>query len=493
MGLAEREDRIVTSLSKPGFFKLPQFLRPGHVGDREFLPAAIEILETPPSPIRMGLILSICGFLGGAVVWSYVSPIDIIATAQGKIQPVGRVKVVQPLETGKIRSIEVRNGQHVMAGDVLVLLDSTEATADQAAIVAVLASFAAEVSRRNAALHAAMQPGLQTVKIDFDTKIPTDIKEREQRVLDADIAQLAASVASLRAQLEIKRAERDGFAKTITAQKQLLDTQQERVTMRSALLERAAGSKSNLIDAIETMQYQLTSLSQQESQFAQAGANMEMLNKEITKTIETFVSDNSQKLADAERQMSDAEQRLAKASAKLDHMRLVAPIDGTIQNSTLTNVDQVVTVGAEIMRIVPDTDTLEIEAYLPNRDVSFVKEGQQAIIKIDAFPFTSYGTIEATVLRVGRDAVPEPDATQAEEYPSRQGKPMAGDGTQRVQNLVFPITLQPTRSSITIDGMDQKLTAGMSVTAEVHTGSRRILEFIFSPLLRISSTAMRER
>ena len=82
-----------------------------HRADLEFLPADLEILETPPSPIRMAFIVAICALFAFALGWSYLSHVDIIAIAQGKIQPTGRVKVIEPLEPGRVAAINVENGQ----------------------------------------------------------------------------------------------------------------------------------------------------------------------------------------------------------------------------------------------------------------------------------------------------------------------------------------------------------------------------------------------
>ena len=119
--------------------------------DREFLPAALEILETPPSPVRMWLMLTICAFATAAIVWAFLSRIDIISVAQGKIQSVGRVKLVQPVETAKVRAVNVANGAHVSEGDVLVVLDDSEARADEDALVAALAAISRNYPRRSKA------------------------------------------------------------------------------------------------------------------------------------------------------------------------------------------------------------------------------------------------------------------------------------------------------------------------------------------------------
>ena len=120
--------------------------------DQEFLPAALSILETPASPVRIGLLWAICVLVAVALLWSYFGHIDILAVAQGKIQPTGRVKTIQPLETGRVVAIHVENGQHVKTGDVLVELDPAEAAADEQASSSALAAYKAERLRRRAAL-----------------------------------------------------------------------------------------------------------------------------------------------------------------------------------------------------------------------------------------------------------------------------------------------------------------------------------------------------
>ena len=465
--------------------------------DRAFLPAALEILETPPSPIRTGLLLVICVFVVVALGWSYFSRIDIIAVAQGKLQPTGRVKVIQPLETSRVLATLVENGQAVKAGDVLVELDPSDAAADAAGVAANLASYRAEVLRRQAAItatqnHALIGGDTSKLVLTWPVLIPDAIRQREERVYTADIMQLKAQIDSLAAQREQKQAERERLTATISAEGDLIATLQQRVTMKSTLIDHFAGSKADLIDATETLQDQKTTLAQQTGQLAEATANISVFGKDIARAYETFVADNAQKLAEAERQAGDFAERYSKAKARLDHMTLKSPIDGTVQASTLTTIGQVVTSGQELMRIVPEGAALEIECYLPNKDIGFVKPGDHAIIKIESFPFTRYGTIDAQVLRVAHDAIPEPDAEQMERDGTRSGQATA-QGGQRTQNLVFPVTLRPSHRTIDIDGTPIPLGAGMAVTAEIRTGSRRILEYVFSPLVKVASEALKER
>jgi len=463
--------------------------------DQEFLPAALSIIETPPSPIKIALLWSICLLFVFALGWSYFGHIDIIATAQGKVQPTGRVKLIQPLETGKVAAIRVENGAHVKAGEVLIEMDHGDAAAEEADAAATLAAWRAEALRRRAAIEAvSAQNWAASPTIAWTDDIPAANRGREQQVLSGDLAQLSSAVASLDAQAHQKQAERERLDATVQAQNNLIATLQQRVDMRSSLVQSGSGARSALIDAMETLQYQQTMLQTQKGQREEAAANLLVLAQERQKAIAAFVAENGQKLAEAQRQADDFEQKLAKARLKSGRMALTSPIDGVVLGSTVTTVGQVIASGDELMRIVPESTSLEIECYLPNKDIGFVKPGQTAVIKIESFPFTRYGTLSARVERIAHDAISQPEAQQDETNPARANKQDKLFGSaQRTQNLVFPVTLIPDRTYMVIDGQQVPLSPGMAVTAEIATGKRRIIDFLFSPVAEVASSSLKER
>lgn len=462
--------------------------------DQEFLPAALAILETPPSPVQIALIWTICLFATIALGWSYFGQIDIVATAQGKIQPSGRVKTVQPLEIGKVVAVHVENGQHVAAGDVLIELDATEAFADETSSRSAHAAVRAEWLRREAAIAAAQARDLaRAPKIDWPKEISDDMKARELRVLDGDVSKLRTAVLSIDAQIVEKRAEEKRLADTVAAQEMLIETLQKRVAMRTALVARKAIARASLIDAQESLQSQLTTLAAQKGQLVEARANIDVLMKERDKAFVDFIAENAQKFAEAGRQIDDLEQKSSKAHAKTGHMTLTSPIAGVVLGLTVTSRNQVVAPGEELMRIVPDEAGLEIECYAQNKDIAFIQAGQAAVIKIESFPFTRYGALDGRVMRVARDAIPEPDAHSIEGNPAKTTKSNYFGGAQRTQNLVFPVTVAPDRRIMNVDGRDVPLSPGMAVSVEIKTGKRRILSYLFSPLVETASRALRER
>lgn len=476
----------------------PIDLRVMRVDDRAFLPAALEILEVPPSPVRMALILLVAVLVATTLAWAAIGEIDIVAVAQGKVQPTGRVKPVQSLETGRVIAVDVANGGRVRAGDVLVRLDPTDAVAEETALRLALQAASAEVVRRRAVFDAIGRPGVgprvDVPDLVWPDAIPEAIRRRETGVLMADLAQLAATLVGLEAQKAQKLAERERLVATIAAERALIDALAERVDMRATLVDRATGTRASLIDAQQTLLEQKATLASQVGQLAENAAAVDLIAAEIVRTKETARSENVQKIAEAERQIDDLRQRSTKAEVRTAQMVLVAPIAGTVQASTPAAVGQVVTTAEELMRIVPEGSTFEVEAYLPNKDIGFVHPGDEVAVKFEAFPFTRYGTVPGHVTRVATDAVPDQEAAAAETGQAQAMTTRGASGrTQRVQNLVFPVTISLDRTVIVVDGATVSLSSGMAVTAEIKTGRRTILEYLFSPVAEVASQAGRER
>ncbi len=134
---------------------------------------------------------------------------------------------------------------------------------------------------------------------------------------------------------------------------------------------------------------------------------------EKAKTVSQFIADNENKLADAARKADEARQALAKADARLARTRLYAPTDGVVQQMAVTTVGQVVTTGQQLVVLTPIGGKLQVEALVANLDIGFVKPGQDAVIKIDAFPFTRFGALHGKVVNIASAAIAEQDAKRA--------------------------------------------------------------------------------
>jgi hemolysin D len=471
---------------------LPLSLRMDKV-DREFLPAALELLDTPPSPVRIAAIWVICLFFATALAWSYFGWLEIYAIAQGRIQPSGRSKVVQPLDPGRVVGIAVENGSRVDAGDLLVELDSRETGADREEQKHDLESALAEAARRRNAIAAALLGSKPAPRVTYPPGTSEHIMARENTVLAAELAQLSSNRDNLFAQRAERLATRERLHASIAAREKLVTINKEHADMRETLNRSRAASRAQVIEALQQYETQVTTQAGEKGQLLENEAAILTLERKLEDTVVQFIADQSQKLADSERKADHLKGELVKAATRHERTKLISPIAGTVQQLAVTTVGQVVSSGQPLMTIVPSGAPIEIEALIQNKDIGFVEQGQAAVVKVESFPFTRYGTVEGTVIKVSRDAVDDREASAlADPKASARSQSPASD-LARTQNLVFPVTIALHKMAIKANGNDVPLSPGMAVTVEVLTGKRRALDYILSPLREVTWSSAHER
>jgi hemolysin D len=461
--------------------------------DREFLPAALELLETPPSPVKVAGIWMICAGFAAILVGGWFGSLDIHAVAQGRIHPSGRSKTLQPLEPGRVVTINVENGSKVSAGDILLELDPTETVAEREAQARELEASRAESARRGVAITAVANRTFAAAPIVFPAGIDAVLQSREQRILQAELAQFNAARASLTAQVAEQNAARNRLKTSIAAREKLIGLTKERSDTRETLNSKGALSRALVIDSLQQYESQVVTLVGERGQLLETEAAVLRLERKLEETNSQFITEQTQKLTESDRKADRLEQELIKAKSKSDRTHLRAPINGTVQQLAVTSIGQVVGSGQSLLTIVPTDGPIEIEALILNQDIGFVNQGQPAVIKVEAFPFTRYGTIDGSVVKVSRDAVDERDANQQSDGSTAARAAPAGSGAGRGQNMVFPATISLSKRSMMIDGKEIPLSPGMVVFVEIKTGERRVIDYVLAPLREITSSAGRER
>jgi hemolysin D len=280
---------------------------------------------------------------------------------------------------------------------------------------------------------------------------------------------------------------------TIETRERLVALLNQRLSMKRELLATGSGSLTGVLDAQQQVEQELTNLAYDKGQLLESQAAAESSESKINQLLHQFVADQSGKLSDAERKRDHLAQDLVKAAHKAERVKLIAPINGTVQQLAVSTIGQVVTTGQSLLVIVPDTGPLEIEALVPNSDIGFLEVGQDAVIKIDAFPFSRYGTVDGRVVRVSRDAVFDKDVSNMDAATAPQQNASVLSSTPKMQGLVYPVTVEFSRRSIRIDNKDVLLSAGMTGAIEIRTGDRRVIDYLLSPLREMVSQAGHER
>ncbi len=488
--------------------------------DREFLPAAIEILETPAPPLPVVTMLTICAFFATTLAWSFYGRLDVHAVAPGKIDVAGRAKVIQPLDPGKVAAIQVENGQRVRAGDLLLEFDPAEPSAEEKAHRDELNANLAEIARRRFAIatagavldgpaksgeasareaivaELAQAAAAPASRIVWDVELPEAIRLREAAVLTADINQLVGALQSLDKQMAQKEATRQRLGMSIAYQDKLIETLTQLLSTRQQAYDLKVGTKINLYDAMGELEKSQSLRASDEGQLIETDAALKQLASEKIKTLSQFVADNENKQAEAERKADEAKQAVVKAEARLARTKLYSPIDGVAQQIAVTTVGQVVTTGQQLLVVAPTEGALQVEALVANLDIGFVKLGQSAAIKVDAFPFTRFGVLHGKVIRIASEAVEEQEAKRglanAPATANTAGAPPASQAGQP-ESFVFPVTVALEEQAMKINGATIPLTSGMTVTVEIKTDSRRVIDYLLSPLAKIASEALKER
>jgi hemolysin D len=466
------------------------FARPHARRDEElaFLPAALEIVETPPSPTGRLIAATIMLLFCAALVWSWWGTIDIVASATGKIVPSGRTKVIQPFETGVVRSIQVQDGQLVKAGDVLIELDPTVNAADRDHQRSDLLAEQLNIAR----LHAALAGGDDPMA-DFRPPVDADptLVSTQRALLLNQVSEHQAKIAALGRQQAQKQAERGTTAATIEKLEALIPVIQPRVDMRKMLMDRDLGSKLTYYETLQLLVEQQRELTVQKSHLQEAEAAVAAIRETRRQAEAEYRHTLSDELAKTEQKASGLAQELIKAEQKTRLQRLTAPVDGMVQQLAIHTVGGVVTPAQALLVVVPSDSRLEIEAMVSNRDIGFVRPRQEAEIKVDTFNFTRYGLLHGEVLSVSQDAIVR---DRPRDRPEERGQGAPNDTSEpKGQELNYSARISLDRTQMQIDEETVNLSPGMAVTVEIKTGSRTILSYLLSPLLRYRQETLRER
>jgi hemolysin D len=314
--------------------------------------------------------------------------------------------------------------------------------------------------------------------------------------MSADHLQLMATLEALKAQRDEKRAQRTRLTNTISNREQLLKILKERVDIRQIIDDSQQGFRARVIDALQEYLRELTNLSTDQGQLAEAEASLASIERKFDQARSEFLSEQTQKLNEAERKRDRLFHEWTKLDTKARHMVLRAPISGTIQQLAITTLGQVVMSGQALMTVVPTDRPIEVEAMVVNSEIGFVRLGQSAVVKIDAFPFTRFGTLTGTVSKISREAVDTREASGLADSTAvtrPQGTQPQTSGFAPSQTLVFPITVTLDRAEIAIEDRKVPLQAGMAATVEIQTGRRKVIDFLLSPLKEVLSTSGHER
>ncbi|MET4797455.1 HlyD family type I secretion periplasmic adaptor subunit [Bradyrhizobium sp. LB11.1] len=452
-----------------------------------FLPAALEVLEKPPSPVGRATGMIIILLFCVATVWATVSKVDVVATASGKIVVNGRTKVIQPAETGVVRAIHVRDGAMVKAGDVLIELDPTITAAEVDHVKSDLVATQLDIAR----LRAALGPGDPIAAFSPPVGASQQEIDLHRQFLASQMAEHTTRLSELDGQLRQKKAESETIAATISKLDATIPLLEERVNVRKYLYDKAIGSKITYLTEAQELVGQQHDILVQQSRLRESEGATASLAQARSKAEAEFERSLYDDLSKAERRAAGLTQDMIKAEEKAKLQILTAPIDGVVQQLAVHTIGGVVTPAQTLAAVVSLNPDFEIEALVSNRDIGFVVPGQTVAIKIDTFNFTRYGLLNGRVLSLSRDAIIRDRRDDGGR--DQSGGAEIASSEPKGQELNYAARVSLDRTSMEVEGRTVQLSPGMAVTVEIRTGSRRIISYLLSPLTRYNQEILRER
>lgn len=432
-----------------------------------YLPAALEIIETPVSPtgrvtawvLMIGLVLTIA--------WLFLGRLDVISSAPGRLIPVANVKLVQPATTGIVHAILVEDGQVVHAGQPLVQLDPTMSSAD-----AEEARKGLETAQLSSARDRAMLSALDGHGFAFTAPPGTspEVAETSRALAQSRLAQIEASSAQHQADHTAAVAALAEAQSQVTKLDQTIPLLDQQVAAYDQLQTKGFAPKLQVIEIhrqrVGAARDRDTAIQTASKARAQAAVAASAQAVDRAQARAELLDD----LAKNEAEARARGQELIKTQRRSGLQTLVAPVDGTVTQLAIHTVGGVVEAAKPVMVIVPSGGKLLVEAKVLNRDAGFVHVGQDVVVKLDAFPFTRYGTIHGRIIGMSSDAVPD----------------------QKL-GLVYVTRISLQRTTIDRDGETVSLLPGMTAVADIRTGRRSIMSYLVSPVRERVSDAAHER
>jgi hemolysin D len=444
-----------------------------------FLPAALSLQDTPVHPAPRRLAFALMALFAIAVIWAIFGQIDIVAVAPGRIVVSERTKLIQPLENSVVKRVLVKDGDHVQAGQPLVELDPTAATADKATVEEQLKASVSDVLRSRLLLQALQTSGGNLLSLtELQNRMGKEIpdkwtpleKNASQAQLAAEWSDITAKLAKLSSEMSRRQAEIATVREMVSKLETTVPLAKQREEDFKKLAEQGfmAGhaGQDRTRERIELERDLLT----QRARLAETQATL----RESENARAAYVAEVRRALYDREAQADLKRQAGTQEQAKATHREklttLTAPVAGVVQQLAVHTTGGVVTEAQVLMIIVPEGAQMTAEVTLENKDIGFVNSGQEAAIKLETFTFTRYGTIGGKVTMVTADAV-----------------------NDEKRGAIFPVTLALAANQIDVDGKMIRLAPGMNLTAEIKTGQRRVIEYLLSPIQRAGNESLRER
>ena len=443
---------------------LEKFLLRSDSEDKEFLPPAVEILEKPPSPAGRMLVWAIVILFFLAVLWSFIGEIDEVVVARGKVIPIGYTKVLQAEDKGIVKRILVQEGQKVKEGELLMELDQTMSESDLNALKKEISYYDINIRRILAEL--SDKPFMTEAADGFDSKDLIQQMSLYQSRQSEKKAKLEFYDAQIRQKEDSVRVAESSLEKY----QQLLAIAREREQNLKEIVEQGAISKYTYLEykgkRIELEQ----NVSMNISQLSAAKAEASAARQQKAQYLAEWNRQLQEELINCRKQYNTLKESERKAELKNKLIEIKSPVDGAVHKMDIHTIGAVVQAAQGLMEVVPEGTPMEVEAWMENKDVGFVRPDMPVEIKVDTFNFQKFGTVKGKVREISPDAIEDKE-----------------------RGPLYRVMVSMEEEKLYADNRELQVYPGMTVSAEIKTRKKRIIDFFLEPFQTYKNEALRER
>lgn len=431
----------------------------------DFLPDADEIERRPLPPMARITVHLLVGALLSFFAWAWISEVDLIVTARGRlVTPLPNI-VVQPLETSIVQTIDVRAGQVVRKGDRLATLDPTFAAADGSQLKSKLDSLNTQWASLDAELSGERmeRPGAESP----DSKIQSRLAKERQSSYQSQIRRQTESIARLRSSLETARRDEEGQQARVKGLKEM-------EIMTADLVSKQLAVKSRLLDVRDRLMEAERGTELARNRQIEIRRELAALEAEKAAYETGWRQKMLEEMLNVSRERDAVSDQLQKANLRQSRVILTAPADAIVLEVAKLSAGSIVKEAEPFFTLVPISETLEADVQIDSLDVGYIKIGSVANVKIDAYPFQKHGTLEGSLRTISQDAFRR-DANAPAGMDAYYGGRITL-GSARLQDMPANAVLLP----------------GMTLTAEILVGKRSVLSYLLWPLTKAAKESIRE-
>ncbi|MGE4407033.1 HlyD family type I secretion periplasmic adaptor subunit [Pseudomonas sp.] len=436
--------------------------------DQDFAPEVLQAEIQSAHPTAAWVLYAIVAFFTIALLWAAFARIDEAARGEGKVIPSSQVQLIQNLEGGILKKINVHEGDIVEAGQVIMEIDDTSLSSSLGELRAKMFGAQAKVARLTAETQ-----GAPLAFPPYLLAEARDAASAESDLMRAREDALETQISILRQQLDQRQQELTELKTKIEQSQNNLALAQQELNITEPLAASGVVSKVQVLRLRRDIATLKGDIANSQAAIPRAESAIREANQRISEKYRSFRADAGKELVEAQTQLAGIEEVLKGAQDKVARTEVRSLVRGVVKTLNVTTIGGVIKPGMDMAEIVPLDDTLLVEAKITPRDVAFLRPGQDAMVKFTAYDSSIYGGLKGKLERISADALIDPN--------------------DRNNTAYFKIVVKTDKNYLEHDGKHLPIMPGMIANVDILTGSRTILDYLMKPILKTRERALRER